>query len=106
MREVVRIRRRGKLRHTSPSAYSGAGVVASGWIRFRSGEYFGKIIADKKTGRVLGANYICHSAGEVIHEVALAMKAGIHAREIGQTIHAYPTMAEGVRWAATGLEFD
>ena len=59
-----------------------------------------------KTGRVLGANYICHSAGEVIHEVALAMKAGIHAREIGQTIHAYPTMAEGVRWAATGLTFD
>jgi mercury(II) reductase len=67
---------------------------------------FGKIVADKKTGRILGANYICHNAGEIIHEVAVAMRAGMHASELGRTIHAYPTMAEGVRWAATDLRFE
>jgi mercury(II) reductase len=66
----------------------------------------GKIVADKKTGRILGANYICHNAGEIIHEIAVAMTAGMHARELGRTIHAYPTMAEGVRWAATAMRFE
>jgi pyruvate/2-oxoglutarate dehydrogenase complex dihydrolipoamide dehydrogenase (E3) component len=67
---------------------------------------FGKIVADKRTGRILGANYICHNAGEIIHEVAMAMRAGMHARELGRMIHAYPTMAEGVRWAATAMRFE
>jgi pyruvate/2-oxoglutarate dehydrogenase complex dihydrolipoamide dehydrogenase (E3) component len=67
---------------------------------------FGKIVADKNTGRILGANYICYNAGEIIHEVAVAMKAGMHARELGRMIHAYPTMAEGVRWAATAMRFE
>lgn len=66
---------------------------------------FGKIVADKKTGLILGANYICHNAGEIIHEVAVAMRAGMSARELGRTIHAYPTIAEGIRWAATGMRF-
>ncbi len=89
--------------------------VAVGRIEFKdlvravtAGEVrgLGKIVADKKTGRILGANYICHNAGEIIHEVAVAMRAGMSARELGRTIHAYPTMAEGVRWAATAIRFE
>ena len=100
---------------TEAEARAGGYDVAVGRLEFKNlvraitaGESrgFGKIVADKKTGRILGANYICHNAGEIIHEVAVAMKAGMHARELGRMIHAYPTMAEGVRWAATAMRFE
>ena len=61
---------------------------------------FVKIIADKKTKLILGGTAVGLSAGQMVHEIALAMKAKIPATEIGRMIHAYPTFSEGVAAAA------
>jgi pyruvate/2-oxoglutarate dehydrogenase complex dihydrolipoamide dehydrogenase (E3) component len=66
----------------------------------------GKIVADAKSGRILGGHYLCYNAGEIVHELAIAMRAGMHVRDVGDTIHAYPTMAQGIRWTATNFRFD
>jgi len=45
-------------------------------------------------GRILGASILGPHAGELIHEIALAMKTGAGIGDISATIHAYPTLAQ------------
>lgn len=59
-----------------------------------------KIIADEETDKILGAHIIGPHASDLIHEVALAMEKGLTAKDIAHTIHAHPTLAEGVMEAA------
>ncbi|MCL5022476.1 MAG: dihydrolipoyl dehydrogenase [Nitrospirae bacterium] len=61
---------------------------------------FFKIIADRQTDRILGAHIMGAHASDLIHEVAVAMQAGVKAREIAETIHAHPTLSEGLKEAA------
>jgi dihydrolipoamide dehydrogenase len=35
-------------------------------------------------------------ASDLIHEVAVAMRAGLKAADIAGTIHAHPTLSEGI----------
>ena len=63
-------------------------------------EGFVKIVADAETDRVLGAHIIAPGAGEMIHEVAVAMSFGASAEDIALTCHAHPTVSEAVREAA------
>jgi pyruvate/2-oxoglutarate dehydrogenase complex dihydrolipoamide dehydrogenase (E3) component len=51
-------------------------------------------------GRILGAHIVGDHAGEMICELALAMKNGLPLRRISDTIHPYPTYLLGVRRAA------
>ena len=51
-------------------------------------------------GTILGGHILGVSAGELIAPVALAMRAGLKAADLAETILPYPTVAEGVRWAA------
>jgi pyruvate/2-oxoglutarate dehydrogenase complex dihydrolipoamide dehydrogenase (E3) component len=51
-------------------------------------------------GRLLGATIVAPRAGEMIHEVALAIRAGVFTGRLVQTVHAYPTWSTGVRQAA------
>ena len=59
-----------------------------------------KIIADADTDRVLGMHIIGPHASDLVHEGALAIKAGMTAREVGEMIHAHPTLSEGIMEAA------
>lgn len=59
-----------------------------------------KIIADAKTGEVIGVHIIGAHATELIAEAALAMKLEATVGEISDTIHAHPTMAEGMMESA------
>ncbi len=52
------------------------------------------------SGRILGASILGARAGELIGEVALAMRNGISLRRLSDTIHPYPTYGLGVRRAA------
>jgi len=67
---------------------------------FRDG--FAKIIADKK-GTILGATVVAPDAGEIIHELALAVRLGLSARDIADTQHAFLSWSEVVRVAASKL---
>jgi dihydrolipoamide dehydrogenase len=61
---------------------------------------FVKVIADKVTDRILGVHIIGPHASDLIHEAALAIKAGLKVKDIAKTIHAHPTLAEGFMEAA------
>ena len=55
---------------------------------------FIKIIADSSTYRLLGAHIIGFNADEMIHEFVVALKNGLTARNIAETVHAHPTFSE------------
>lgn len=59
-----------------------------------------KIIADGDTDRILGAHIIGPHASDLIHEIALAMEKGLTVKDIAHTIHAHPTLSEGIMEAA------
>jgi dihydrolipoamide dehydrogenase len=65
-----------------------------------AGDGFVKILADKDTDRILGAHIIGPSAGDLIHEVCVAMEFGASAEDLAMTCHAHPTYSEAVREAA------
>lgn len=67
------------------------------------GDGFVKMIADADTDRVLGCHIIGPNAGEMIHEVCVAMEFGASAEDIAMTCHAHPTTSEAVREAALAL---
>jgi len=64
------------------------------------GDGFVKIIADKETDRILGAHIIGPMAGDLIHEICVAMEFGAAAEDLARTCHAHPTYSEAVREAA------
>ncbi|RVV96623.1 dihydrolipoyl dehydrogenase [Mesobaculum littorinae] len=61
---------------------------------------FVKILADKETDRILGASIIGPMAGDLIHEICVAMEFGAAAQDLALTCHAHPTYSEAVREAA------
>ncbi|MEM7722464.1 MAG: dihydrolipoyl dehydrogenase [Pseudomonadota bacterium] len=61
---------------------------------------FVKILADKGTDRILGAHIIGPMAGDLIHEICVAMEFGASAQDLALTCHAHPTYSEAVREAA------
>ncbi|MDB5183981.1 MAG: putative FAD-dependent pyridine nucleotide-disulfide oxidoreductase, partial [Candidatus Saccharibacteria bacterium] len=75
-------------------------VTRSNTSDFRDG--FVKIICDKK-GVVIGATIMAPGAGELIHELALAIKYGLTATEVAATPHAFLTWSEAIRVAAGKL---
>ncbi|MBM2291699.1 dihydrolipoyl dehydrogenase [Sulfitobacter pseudonitzschiae] len=65
-----------------------------------AGDGFVKILADKETDRILGCHIIGPGAGDLIHEVCVAMEFGASAEDLAMTCHAHPTFSEAVREAA------
>jgi dihydrolipoamide dehydrogenase len=57
---------------------------------------FVKLIYDAQTEKLLGAHIIGGSVTEMLGEPTLAKQLGISAREIASTVHAHPTMYEGL----------
>ena len=49
---------------------------------------------------VLGASMMGAHVTDVIHEVAMAIQNGLTVSQLGETIHAHPTIAEAVMEAA------
>jgi pyruvate/2-oxoglutarate dehydrogenase complex dihydrolipoamide dehydrogenase (E3) component len=60
---------------------------------------FCKVVCDLK-GRILGADLVCSAAGEILPEFALAVRKKLHIKEVAETIHVYPTLAQVNKRAA------
>jgi dihydrolipoamide dehydrogenase len=58
------------------------------------------LIADGDTDEVLGASMMGVHATDVIHEIALAVHSRLTVKQLSETIHAHPTIAEAVMEAA------
>jgi dihydrolipoamide dehydrogenase len=65
---------------------------------------FVKILADKKTDKVLGVHMIGPDVGNMIGELALAMEFGASAEDIARTCHAHPTLTEAIKEAALAVD--
>lgn len=65
-----------------------------------------KLIADKNSGRILGAHLLCHRGAELINEAALAIRLKATIEDLAATVHVYPTMSEGLRLCAQGFSRD
>ncbi len=64
------------------------------------GQGYVQLVADHDTDRLLGAVMMGPHVTDVIHEVAVALEAGMSARRFGRIVHAHPTIAEAVMEAA------
>jgi pyruvate/2-oxoglutarate dehydrogenase complex dihydrolipoamide dehydrogenase (E3) component len=58
---------------------------------------FGRVLYDKKTGKILGGTIVARHAGEMIGELTLAITAKQSVGVLSSTIHSYPTQVEALR---------
>jgi mercuric reductase len=65
-----------------------------------------KLVADRKTDRLLGAQILAPEGADSIQTMVLAIKFGMTAREMAATIFPYLTTVEGLKLAAQGFEKD
>lgn len=64
---------------------------------------FIKIIADKNTEKILGAELMCERASDIVGELALAINSGIKVSELEGSTRAHPTFYEAVTEALAKL---
>jgi dihydrolipoamide dehydrogenase len=57
---------------------------------------FVKMIADKKTSRLLGVTIVGPSASDLISEAVLALEMGASAEDLALTMHPHPTLGEAM----------
>jgi dihydrolipoamide dehydrogenase len=61
---------------------------------------YAQVVVDAETGLLLGATIMGVHAVELIHEIGVAIAEGLTASELGEIIHAHPTVSEMVMDAA------
>jgi len=66
---------------------------------------FVKVLADKKTDKLLGVHIINNLAGELIGEACLAIEYGAASEDLARVCHAHPTLSEAVKEAAQKTAF-
>jgi dihydrolipoamide dehydrogenase len=62
-------------------------------------EGFVKVIAERESDRIIGMHIIGPDASTLLAECTLAVNRGVTLDELGQTMHAHPTLAEAI-WEA------
>jgi len=67
-------------------------------------EGFVKVLADKKTGKILGCHIIGPDASTLIHEVVVVMKSGLSVDSITDAVHIHPALSEVVERAFKSVE--
>lgn len=77
-----------------PMAASGRALAAG------APEGFVKLIADARTGRLLGAHILGQSATELVGEAAAFLRMRATLQDVASTIHAHPTVSECIMEAA------
>lgn len=65
-----------------------------------------KLIADKNTGQLLGAQILAPEAGEIIQTIAMALKTRMTTHDIRDMYFPYLTNVEAIKLAAIGFEKD
>ena len=60
-----------------------------------------KLVVHPKTRKILGGHIVSSRAGEMIHEVAIAMYANLTIDTLANMIHAYPSFSEAIKVAAS-----
>ncbi len=61
-----------------------------------------KLISDSEDN-ILGAALCSANASELIHELCVAMEAGIKSTQFSEIVHAHPTLSESIMEAAKSM---
>ncbi len=61
---------------------------------------FIKLVVDKRSGGLIGAQILAAEAGEIIQTAALALRAGMTVTDLGGQLFPYLTMVEGIKLCA------
>lgn len=64
---------------------------------------FVKLIADRKTDRLLGAHMVGPEVSNLVQEVAMAIEMGATSEDVARTVHAHPTLPETIMEAAESV---
>ena len=70
------------------------------------GQTDGAILIVTAKKRIVGAHILAPAAGEMIHELALAISQGMKLDELASLVHVYPTVAIGVQQLAAEAAYD
>ena len=65
-----------------------------------------KLVAEVETDRLLGAQILAPEGADSIQTAVLAIKHGMTAKALGETIFPYLTTVEGLKLAAQGFGKD
>jgi mercuric reductase len=65
-----------------------------------------KLVADARSGKLLGAHILAPEGADSIQTAALAIKCGLTVEELAETIFPYLTTVEGLKLAAQGFTKD
>ena len=65
---------------------------------------FVKILADRKTDRILGVHIIGPQASELISEGVVAMEFGASSEDLARICHAHPSLSEATKEAALAVD--
>jgi pyruvate/2-oxoglutarate dehydrogenase complex dihydrolipoamide dehydrogenase (E3) component len=61
---------------------------------------FLRVLVAARRDRILGATIVGPRAGELISELAVAMRAGLGLSGLSEVVHPYPGYADAIRQAA------
>ena len=81
-----------------PFAASGRAIAAGETVGFV------KVVSDEETDEILGVHVLGAQASELIAEAVTAMEFRGSAEDLARTIHAHPTLAEGLHEAALAVD--
>ena len=79
-------------------------VPRAGAVRDTAGAI--KMVADAKTGQVLGVSMHGLNAAEVIHEAAMGLRFGAKVDDFAKMLHVFPTMSEALKIVALSYTKD
>ena len=65
-----------------------------------------KLVAERRSGRLLGAHMLAPEAGDSIQTATLAIKQGMTASDLAETVFPYLTTVEALKLAALGFTKD
>ncbi len=66
----------------------------------------GAVVVVTAKGRVVGAHILAPNAGEMIHELSLAIHRELRLDELAEVVHVYPTIAGAIGQLATESAFE
>ncbi|KPK41238.1 MAG: hypothetical protein AMJ78_06050 [Omnitrophica WOR_2 bacterium SM23_29] len=66
-------------------------------------EGFIKLVVDKKSEAILGAQILGYYASELIGTISVAIKGKLKVKELADVVQAHPTFSEGIQEVALGL---
>jgi dihydrolipoamide dehydrogenase len=66
----------------------------------------GSVMVITAKGRIVGAHVLAATAGEMIHELSLAVQLGLRLDELAEAVHVYPTLSSSIGQLATESAFE